>query len=184
MKKTFILIFIITVLSACTQSEYMVRSDHAPDIDFENYETYYFASRAMSPNTDDFINDADLKTEIRENIKYEMTAKGYDHTENDPDLLINFRIFEDEVEIVGYTQEEIEQYWGTQDIIDIDNMKTYNLDPGTLMIDIMDNETKQLIWTGYASGIIEDDAFDKSEEALAAAVSKIFADYDYRANEL
>ncbi|MGK7391473.1 MAG: DUF4136 domain-containing protein [Candidatus Cyclobacteriaceae bacterium M2_1C_046] len=182
--KNYLILSLILLFTGCTQQEYLVRSDHAPDVDFEKYNSYAFATNISSNNAELFLDDLSLKNKIREEVRGEMEAKGYTFDLTDPDLLVNFRVFEKPVDMQGYQQQNFE-YWGTEDVIDVENKKTYNLDAGTLVVDIVENETKRVVWTGYASGILkEDDSFDKSDNAVAAAVEKIFNNYNYRAEEL
>lgn len=180
--KNISIVLLIIAFTSCTQREYMVSSDHAPDVEFDQYDSYYFATQARSNNTDFFLGDISLKNGIKEEIRGEMKAKGYSFDPLDPDLLVNFRVFEEPVDMQGYQQQEFD-YWA-EDVIDPDNQKTYNLDAGSLVVDFVDTETGRVVWTGYASGIIDGDSFDKSEKAIAAAVDELFDNYDYRANEL
>lgn len=182
MKKLGLIVMGFFVISSCTQSEYLVESDYDPDTEFDQYDSYYFASHARNDNVVFFLDDLTLKGNIREEVRNELEALGYNYTTSNPDLLVNFRVFEDPVNLQGYQQEDYD-YW-VEDVIDTDNIKTYNLDAGSLVVEMADAETGQVVWTGYASGLMNEGKFDKSKQAIASAVEKIYSEYDYRANEL
>lgn len=183
MKNLAIIFTIVTFITGCGQTDYLVESDYAPEVDFDQFETYAFASQVRSNNSDLFLNNINLKTSIMEEVRGELLAKGYKHDAANPDIIVNFMVFDKPVKIQGYTQGDQGLYWDI-DAIDVDNKRTYNLDAGTLIVDIVDSESNKVVWTGYASGIIKNNKFDTSEIAVAAAVEKIFENYNYRADQL
>lgn len=181
--KKILVIFLISVCWSCgTQSEYLVQSDQALETDFSQYESYNFAAQALGTDAMFTLNDLALKNEIREAIAYEMQAKGYDRETTDADLLVNFRIFEGPAEYTGYV--EGDRYWSDMEVREYDEVRTYQLEAGTLMVNFVDKGSGEIVWTGYASGIIEGDKFDRSEKSIAAAIKSILDEYDFRANEM
>ena len=177
-----IIIFFIAALYGCTQQDYLVQSDKALDANFENYSTYAFSTHAISEDVQFVLRDIELKHNIREAIKDEMEAKGYKLDMQNPDLLVNFRVFEEETELIGY--QEGTDYWTDEEIRTADDRTTYQLEEGSLIIDLVDAESGVAVWRGYASGILEKNKFDRNERSIATAVDMIFDDYEYRADDL
>lgn len=180
--KKVIIILLITGLWGCTQQDYIVQSDRALDTDFEQYSTYSLSSHASSNDVQFVLRDLELKQDIREAIRDEMEAKGYTLDTRNPDLLVNFRVFEEPTEIRGY--ERGTTYWGDEEIRTRDDRTTYQLEAGSLVIDLVDTESGAVVWKGYASGILEEEKFDRNEQSIAAAVDMIFDEYGFRADKL
>lgn len=179
--KKLLFLFLISTCWSCTQTEYLVRSDQAPETDFAEYDTYNFATQALSTDATFVLHDLALKNTIREAIAHEMLAKDYERATTDADLLVNFRVFEGPTEYRGYEQ-STSGYWAANELIEFDDIKTYQLEAGTLMVDLVDKNTGELVWTGYASGILDKDKFDRDAQSVAEAVSRIFERYQYRAD--
>jgi hypothetical protein len=55
----------------------------------------------------------------------------------------------------------------------------YTLREGTLIIDLMEAKTEELIWRGYAISILDEYRPDISEEMLNEAITKIFREFPH-----
>lgn len=182
--KKIIIILIITGFWGCTQRDYLVQSDRAPDIEdinFEENSTFNFSTHALSEDAQFVLRDIALKNTIREEIAREMQAKGYTLDTRDPDLLVNFRVFEEATQMPGYEEQTL--YWQNDEVREMDRT-TINLDKGSLVIHLVDTEQDEVIWKGYASGILEKDKFDRDRQSIATAVDMIFDRYQYRGDDL
>lgn len=180
--KNLIIILLTAGLWGCTQQDYIVQSDRSVDTDFEQYSTYALSAHASSQNVQYVLQDLELKLDIREAIRDEMEAKGYTLNPENPDLLVNFRVFEEPTEVRGYEQET--SYWMGDEVRAMGEPTTYQLEAGSLVVDLVDTESGAVVWKGYASGILEEDKFDRSEQSIATAVDMIFDQYTYRADDL
>jgi hypothetical protein len=65
-----------------------------------------------------------------------------------------------------------------------DNARTYQLKEGTLMVHLVDAESGELIWQGYASGILDNKNRIGEDDKVKEAVSLIFQTYDWRADDV
>ncbi len=187
-------------LFSCTSTEnIVVESDKRLDTNFNEFKTFKWASHAANADTEFFSGDQILKEEMRDAIMYEMKAKGYQYDSNDPDLIVNFRAFEDDTEYIGYTEVyKDDEYWSGMEmrkemiglvpdaeVRNSDDKKIYYLKEGTILIDILNAETSELVWTGYASGIYDGNPLKTSDRRkIGDAVAKIFEEYDYRGTQL
>lgn len=175
-----------------------VASDKSLTAEFSSFETFDFARQIGEDQVRIFfLDDALLKENIKDAVTYELEARGYEHTNSNPDLLVNFRVLEEETEFTGYTGVyRDENYWTStemrKDMIGLvpeaevrsaENQRTYLLDEGTLMVHLVDTNSGELIWQGYASGVMDGEIIDGEEDKVKEAVSLIFQTYDWRADD-
>jgi len=167
-----------------TAQSITVKSDRSPDTDFSAYKTFYWSSQADAWLDEGmyFLNDLAMKAVIRDAVKGELMGLGYEMQSLNPDLLVNFRVFDKPVTLKGY-QGYGETYWGDTQFRGIDERETYEVEAGTLLVSIADRESGQVVWQGFASGLIENDAFIKDEGKIREAVNLVFEDFNQRAKE-
>ncbi len=180
---TGIMIAMMCVTMAYSQS-ITVRSDRNLDINFDKYKTFGFASQVDNELDEGFffLNDLLLKAQVREAVEGELMGLGYREDEQQPDLIVNFRVFEEPVRIKGIEGYGL-TYWGGELYRDISDTTTYNVDAGTLLVSLVDREEGAIVWNGFASGLIEGDKFIKDEGKIREAVNLIFNEYNQRAKE-
>lgn len=108
----------------------------------------------------------------------EMDGRGYLLNEFNPDLLVNAHmIVEEKTEVQNYSMYPYRFYYP-------DNIKTTNYKEGTLAIDLIDKENRQLVWQGYYQGsFIDAKTPEEKSRAIRDAVSLIFQKYEYRASK-
>jgi hypothetical protein len=160
--------------------EITVQSQREPDVDFRMYETFNWALQAEKQTDESayFLNDLVLKADIRDAVHGELEDRGYHLTQTNPDLLVNFRVFEGAVE--GYGR----SYWiGDEFPGGNGDIQMAVPGPGTLIISLLDKKNGKLIWEGFASGLIEDNVFTRDEKKIREAVNTIFENYGYRITE-
>lgn len=181
-----ILILVILLAPAISQAQDItVRSDEKLNNEnVDSYNTYYWASQVdqtLDPGYH-FLNDLVLKATIRDAVKGELEGRGYKSQVNNPDLIVNFRVFDQPVHIKGYEGYGT-SYWGDMNFRTSDDTTTYDLEAGTLIISLVDRAAGEIVWQGFASGLINDNAFIKDEGKIREAVNLIFDQYAYRATE-
>jgi hypothetical protein len=159
--------------------EITVQSKRESDVDFRTYETFNWAFQAEKQTDESayFLSDLVLKADIRDAVHGELEDRGYHLSENDPDLLVNFRVFEGAVEYGRSYWADDEFAGGNREI----QMEIPG--PGTLIISLLDKKNGKLIWEGCASGLIDDNEFTRDEEKIREAVSILFESYGYRISE-
>jgi hypothetical protein len=119
---------------------------------------------------------------IRDAVKAELMGLGYGLQSQEPDLIVNFRVFEKPVTIKGFEGYGA-SYWGNQQFRGISESASYDVDAGTLLVSLADRESGQVVWQGFASGLINNDSFIKDEGRIREAVNMIFDEYNQRAKE-
>src|SRR5687767_314613 len=103
MKKTVAVCIVMLGIASTYAQSITVASDRRVDTDFSKYKTFYFASQVDNKLDEGlfFLNDLILKANIREAVKGELMGLGYTLQPNDPDLIVNFRVFEEPVRLKG-----------------------------------------------------------------------------------
>lgn len=166
---------LLFILNAC--SSVKVASDYDKATTFDQYKTFAFYKTGIDKAT---INDLD-KRRILHAIDDELTAKGLVKSEN-PDLLISiFTKAREQVNVynnnnMGWGPYGYGWRWSPYYYNNFNNTSVTRSTEGTLYIDIIDANKKELIWQGVGSGILNDN-MNKKEERIQEFVNKILTNY-------
>ncbi|HNC30993.1 MAG TPA: DUF4136 domain-containing protein [Cyclobacteriaceae bacterium] len=175
MKVVLFLVCIIS-LSACSPS-LKVQTDYDPDYDLWSYASFDWARVDSSViRNPQYYTDLNERR-IKEAVMRQLSKRGYQLTNDKPDLLIQYHIVvEDKTAIAtepfGYVYGP---YWMQS------KQNTYHYTQGTLILDLTDTRINQLIWRGWA--VSDVDGGDSPEEINAlvnAAVRKMFDTFPKR----
>lgn len=180
--KNTIYIFAIIILGgllfSCAGSNSLVKTDFDKDVDFTKFKTFYWAEDIDNNKEGHPLLNNSLNTKrIKAAIASEMEGRGYVLSSENPDLLVNFNIvLEEKTEYRTVPNTMGYRYWMGRD-----DVRPYKYKEGTLIIDLVDQDEKQLVWQGYSSGIMKEKA-RAIEESIRASISLIFSEYRYRAS--
>jgi len=184
MRTIGVILLVSVALAQLSAQEIVVRSVERPDNDFDRYKTYTWASQ-VDETLDAgnyFLNDLVLKADIRDAVKGELEGRGYKNEPESPDLLVNFRVFNEAVTLKGYESYGA-SYWGDVEFRTPADTTTHRVEPGTLIISMIDKKNGSIVWQGFASGLINNNEFIKEEGKVREAVHLIFEEYPHRATE-
>lgn len=152
--------------------------------DFSKYKTYSWASQVTNlQNGIYFLNDLVFKAMVRDAVEHEMAAKGYTYQPTGSDLVVNFRSFDQPIEITSNENLGAE-YWATDEPYAYDTQRKVKLEKGSILVQIIDRKKGVEVWQGYASGLTNGDAFDKNHDKVYVAVGQIFKEYNHRGDKL
>lgn len=167
--KTILMTLIMAALfTSCASVDVAV--DYDRKANFDQYNTYAF----FKPGIDQAeISDLDKKRILRA-IDEELSLKGMVKSEN-PDVLIS---------IMTETKERVNIYqnnfgfawgwgWGWGPGMGVNSSTTIE---GTLFIDIIDANRKELVWQGLGTDALTQ-KMDKKEEKIKEIVKEILAKY-------
>jgi Domain of unknown function (DUF4136) len=168
------------LLAGCATSKPLVRSDYDPDIDFSQYHSFGFFDKLATDERYESLTTQYLK----EAVTREMKSRGYTYLERAPDLLINFNIKLKEKQVIRTTPYPAGYYgyrWGYYGAWGGYNYDTYSYEytEGTMNIDMVDGNRKQMVWEGVAIGRVRQEDFDNVEKAIGNAVSLIFQKFPF-----
>ena len=145
-------------LTACmTTREARVDSDYSYRGNFRQYRTFDFVTgTGLTADT------SRLGLSVRDAIKQRLQVQGYRQARRRPDMLVNFRVYQGDMNFHGFVQEDISQ-WIKRNIEEDDDtrredMQGYRpvrllLAEGTLLLTLIDVKTNRAVWNGYASGV-------------------------------
>jgi hypothetical protein len=109
---------------------------------------------------------------IRRAVESELSAKGYQLIEDGKsDFLVAFHTgVKNKVDVTtyGYRYGRWGRYSGS--VVEVDRYKE-----GTLIVDIIDSNEKELVWRGWATGAVQNP--DKAQETISNAVTKLLAKF-------
>ena len=164
-----------------------VRADYDRSADFGKYRTFGFVAQAGTDNGD----ARSLATMMLQNAAaQQMEARGYRRSDN-PDLVINFKgKLEEKVDVEstpapyygpgwGYGGWYGAPYggWGGTEV----TTRRYNV--GTLVIDVVDREKRQVVFQGAISGVVTKEMQQNREASINRAVEGIFMQYPFVAGQ-
>lgn len=186
MKKVVIgsVVLAALVITGCATGP-KVRSDAAANINFSGYKTFAF----MPEPATDKAGYATLVTQhFKDAIRIEMTALGYQYTDNNADLLVNFNSnVENRTDVrsmpsasvnYGYYNYRRGFYAGFP--LYTNDVDTIHYKFGTVNIDVVDAAKKQLVWEGVSEGTLKKSDLDNPKQSISAVVGLIFQQYPTR----
>jgi len=169
MKKAPIILTLLALLLLVSTGAHAqkVNVDFDKDADFSTYSTFAVALNQSEPPRNPLMAQRALK-----GVSYHLTLKGLREVEESPDLfVVVYGILDQEKQLnvsgYGYGGRWGRYGGGTATA----TTSTYNV--GTLVVDIYDAQTKQIIWRGVGSDTISDKP-EKNEKKLNKALEKMF----------
>ena len=171
MKKSILLLLSVVLLSSCNSVK--VVADYDDNVDFNKYKTFAF----YKPEIDKAkISDLDKKRILRA-IETELFSLGFKKS-NNPDMLVGIFTKSREKVNVDVRQNDIgfgwrwNPYWGR---MNDNNVNVRNYTEGTLFIDFIDKEKKELIWQGIGTGALKLKNKEKKEARIKEFVKEIIS---------
>lgn len=181
--KTLGMLFVSILLVRCVTTSSII-TDYDREADFSQYQTFYWSDEFQMRNGEGeneplFYNTL-VKKRLKQATQKEMEGRGYTLSSDDPDLLVNAQVVVQEKNANQnyYPYYHGFYYYGSS----FYNGTSRNVKEGDIVIDLIDQNQHQLVWQGYATGVLDTNTKDRQEE-IKEAVSLIFAKYGRRAGE-
>lgn len=170
----FLLLTFTIIFSSC--SSIKVTTDYDTKVDFNAYKTYAFYKTGIDKAE---ISDLDKKRILRA-IEAELSILGIMKSEN-PDMLVS--IFTKSREKVNVNQNNNYGYgfgWGWNPWMwngMNTNVNVSQFTEGTLFIDFIDKEKKELVWQGIGTGALKIQNREKKEARIKEFVKEIVSKF-------
>lgn len=170
----FLLLTFTIIFSSC--SSVKVTTDYNTKVDFNAYKTYAFYKTGIDKAE---ISDLDKKRILRA-IEAELSILGIMKSEN-PDMLVS--IFTKSREKVNVNQNNNYGYgfgWGWNPWMwngMNTNVNVSQFTEGTLFIDFIDKEKKELVWQGIGTGALKIQNREKKEARIKEFVKEIVSKF-------
>ena len=156
----------LLLVTAGTLAAQDVRYNFMPRTDFSKYHTYKWVNIGGAQR--DQIMDA----EIKQAVDSQLATKGMAKADSDKaDLYIGYQ--------TAVHQEQQWDAWGTRSFgMGVGSWTSSTISIGTLVLDMYDPATKQLVWTGSATKTIDTDSnHEKHMKKLDKAMAKLLKNY-------
>jgi Domain of unknown function (DUF4136) len=157
----------LLLLTACALTAQDVRYNSMPGTDFSRYHTYKWVNVKGSAQQDQIVD-----AEIKQSVDRQLASKEMERTDSDrADLYIGYQLAVDH---------EIQwDAWGTRAFgAGMGSWTSSTISIGTLVLDMYDPSTKQLVWTGYATKTIDPSSSpEKNAKKLDKTTAKLLKSY-------
>lgn len=151
--------------------------DHAANID--SYRTFGWLPDDLIEvrNNPLYYNELNDKR-IKAAVAVQLEARGYQYEKENPELLIHYHIIIEDKTVMrtdpyGYYYGP---YWARSEVT------VFEFREGTLIIDLMDAATNNLVWRGWMNPFLRNENPEKAEEKIKEAVLMIFTKYPFHAS--
>ena len=162
------LLLALVLLAAGTLSAQDVKYNFMPGTDFSKYHTYKWVSIAGTSHPNQIMD-----AEIKQAVDTQLASKGLTKTDSEKaDLYVGYQIAVD--------QERQWNAWGTGRGFGggMGSATSSTIRIGTLVLDMYDPGTKQLVWTGNATKTINPSSNqEKNMKSLNKAMEKLLKNY-------
>jgi hypothetical protein len=174
-------------LSGCAAPKINTRSQTDPSVNLASYHTYNFVAE---PGTNRGGYSTPITTYFKTAISRELNARGYQLTEENPQLLINFNTnAREQVDIrstpsmsYGYGYYGYRGGLYAAGPIGGSDVETVRYKQGTANIDVVDAAKKQLVWEGVAEGKITDTMMKNPQATIDTVITDMFLNYPVKAH--
>lgn len=157
MKRQILIVLCSTLFWNCSRNLHVERE---PNVPIEYYKSYAWNKLEASNASHPFYNSAELNRLIIKEIDENLNKKGVWRNSINPDFLVDFHVYIEEQKYQNFVC-GTGFYRGDRFLPDL-TQHTYceapeivKYDDGTLIIDIVDAHTKQLVWRASMSDIID-----------------------------
>lgn len=169
------------VFHACTTGP-SIRTDGDPSVNLSAYKTFGFYEPV---STDKSRYSTILSSRLKDATRRELEKRGYQYTQSNPQLLVNFATnIENRTDVQSTPSAGMGGFYGyragmygawagyPQDI------ETVHYQEGTLSIDVVDAAKQKLAWQGVAQGRIDKKKLSEDPgPAIDSVVMDIFAKF-------
>jgi hypothetical protein len=186
MRRASIVLAAVGLLAGCAGGP-DIRADFDPATDFGRFRTFGFVEQAGT-DTSDARTLATLQ--LQNAAAREMEARGYVRSDK-PDLVINFHgRVEERVDIQSRPSPSMGPAWGYRGWAGGPRggwggteVTTRRYNVGTLVVDVVDLERRQMVFQGIAQGTVTQDMRRNREQTINDAVAQVFAKFPFVAGQ-
>ncbi|WP_144213616.1 DUF4136 domain-containing protein [Shewanella donghaensis] len=180
MKKLFVAVAVIA-LSAC--SSLKTNSDYDPAVSFDQYKTYSWVEKKNEDTS--YHLDGLMDQRVREAVNSQLGMKGLSKAPvAEADLLVNYLTKVDKKINVDTFNTSYGYYpyygrrggWGGAGMNTQTTVREYEV--GTLIIDLVDNKTGNLVWRGSVADTIRNkNTPEERVQIVNDAISKVMVNF-------
>lgn len=172
-------------IAACTSGP-KVRVDADPSADLASYKTFAFFEDLA---TDKSQYSTMITSRLKDATRRELKRRGYEEAADQPNLRVNFSTnLESRTEVQSTPSASAGFYgyrggmygaWGGYPT----DVHTTHYQQGTLVIDLVDAQKRQLVWQAVAEGRLSKKAIENPAESIDALIADMFEKYPVPARD-
>ncbi len=135
-----------------------------PAVNFHAYRTYGWKSGTPARRS-----EADRL--ITRMIERELKARGLKRSEGEADVFVITHVLADAHSLADLSDASYWAFWS--------GLKTFDpmqVEAGTLVIDLLDADSKKIVWRGLAAGTLSE-KMSKNERRVEKAIGRLFKEY-------
>ncbi|WP_420148682.1 DUF4136 domain-containing protein [Spirosoma sp.] len=167
-----------------------VSTDYDKSVNFNTFKTYAWTTPDIQVGNDPVYKSGLITKNIENALNREMDVRGLTMNAEKPDLLVSFHTYTEKKTASYPTYAPVPMYYpfgfrtgwryypygfGNWPYAWNNNIQHVNYTEGTLIVDIADAQTKQLIWRGSIEGNVSDPK--RLEKEVDKGIHKIMKDY-------
>lgn len=157
------------LIASCRSITYTTQADRSADLG--DYTTFSWAPGDMEKaiSESDYVNEPVYRL-IRSKVMKEMILKGFRYEVESPEVLVDIKVIGEPVR--DQSNEADYDYWTGYELPE-------NIDPGSLIIELIDVETNRVVWQGVATDALPQNP-SPNESKMDRIVSQLFTGYHYK----
>jgi hypothetical protein len=179
MKLTIVALLAVLLAGCATTDAPNMRVDYDRNADFSVYRTFGFPKET---GTDRGGYSTLVTSYFKNSVTTALEARGYKYSAEKPDLLVNFYM---NTRDRSETRPSAGGYYGYRDGLYGGwpmYQETVNYQVGTINLDIVDAEKKQLIWEGVSEGRVTEESLANPKVTVNAIVTELMRRYPGKPN--
>ncbi len=170
-RKLRILLVVTALVLTAGCSTLSVSYDYDNNVDFTKFKTYAWMAQPAGVPVNALEAQGQsglLDGRIRESIAVEMADRGFTEDANAPDLLIVHHLgAKEKIQVTDWGYRYSDYYWGYGGR----QIDVHQYTEGMLVIDLVDGETKALVWRGTGTKVVEN--VQRSPEEVQARIDNV-----------
>lgn len=177
----------LLALASCAAYGPEIRTDHDASADFSRYATFAFMERTDRGATRSYDTLDDRR--VIAAVTRELENRGYRRVEREADLMVNFAMITEDIQDVRTVPSPMlpPPWYGWRGSYYYPwpaytyETRVDRYERGTLYIDLVDAERRQLVWEGRAIARVTRAAREDPAAALDSTVTEIFSHFPFKA---
>ncbi len=170
-----VLIAAVAVMAASCSS-ISVNADFDPKVDFSGLRTWTWAAATATGPGKPLLASSLVESRIRDAVERELSSRGFRVADGEPDFTIGYGLsYEDKLDVQTFQDYYGYGYW---DGYGATRTQVSQYEEGTLILDIADPASNQLMWRGWARGRLRKNPSPEETTAdVNEAVAAILAQF-------
>lgn len=167
MNSRLAVIILLAFLAGC--SSLSVNYDFDQNVEWSKFKTYGWMETSKPPSDPSSpLQDTPLlEQRVHNSVDYEMEQRGITMSDN-PDLLVVYHIgTQEKIQVTDWGYRYSDYYWGYGGR----QIDVYQFTEGSLVIDLVDAETTNLVWRGTGTGVV--DQAQKSPDEMQTRADEV-----------